>query len=115
MSPDESSRPVTQALRRDWQRNVVAPARQAGVSAPKFAVLRSEYREFLAPLQTIVRDMEQSYPDRAIAVLVPQAVKVTWWDCLLYTCRARQLQAALVHDAGPLVVVIDVPWRIVEQ
>jgi amino acid transporter len=103
------------ALRRDWQRNVAAPARQAGVPEPKLVVLRSEYRQFLQPLLKIVRELEQEFADRPIAVLVPEVVKVKWWDYLLYTYRARQLQAALVRHAGPRVVVIDVPWRIVEE
>ena len=103
------------ALRRDWQRNVVDPARQAGVPEPRLVVLRSEYRQFLQPLLNIVRELEQEFSDRPVAVLVPEVVKVKWWDYLLYTYRARQLQAALVRHAGPRVVVIDVPWRIVEE
>ncbi|HVC61563.1 MAG TPA: APC family permease [Acetobacteraceae bacterium] len=102
-------------LRRDWQRNVVMPAQQAGVPAPTLVVLRSEYREFLEPLQKIVREMEQRFPDRTIAVLIPEVVKVKWWDYLLYTYRSRQLQAALMRQSGRRVVVIDVPWRIVEE
>ncbi|MGA3404060.1 MAG: APC family permease [Acetobacteraceae bacterium] len=102
-------------LRRDWERDVIQPAQQAGVPVPQMVVLRSEYREFLAPLQKIVHDMEQRFPDRGIAVLIPEVVKVKWWDYLLYTYRARQLQAALVREAGRRVVVIDVPWRIVEE
>jgi hypothetical protein len=101
-------------LRRDWQRNVVAPAGKAGVPAPKLVVLRSEYRKFVEPLQKIVQDLEQQFPDRTIAVLIPEVVKVKWWDYLLFTYRARRLQAALMRQAGQRVVVIDVPWRIVE-
>jgi hypothetical protein len=102
-------------LRRDWQQNVVVPAEQAGVTVPKLAVLRSEYRQFITPLQKIVQEMEQRFPDRAIAVLIPEVVKAKWWDYLLFTYRARRLQAALMRDAGQRVVVINVPWRIVEQ
>lgn len=102
-------------LRRDWQRNVVVPAQQAGVPAPKLVVLRSEYREFLTPLQKIVQDMEQQFPDRPIAVLIPEVVKTKWWDYFLYTYRSRQLQTALLSYAGRRVVVIVVPWRIVEE
>ena len=87
---------------------------QAGLTAPKLVVLRSEYREFVEPLQKIVQDMEQRFPDRTIAVLIPEVVKVKWWDYLLFTYRARQLQAALMRQAGERVVVINVPWRIVE-
>ncbi len=101
-------------LRRDWERNVVGPAQQAGIPVPQMVVLRSEYRRFLTPLQKLVQDMEQRFPDRAIAVLIPEVVKVKWWDYLLYTYRSRQLQAALMRTAGRRVVVIDVPWRIVE-
>ena len=104
-----------QELRRDWERNVVGPARQAGLPVPQLLVLRSEYREFLRPLQKIVSDMEQRFANRAIAVLIPEVVKVKWWDYLLFTYRARQLQAALMREAGRRVVVIDVPWRIVEE
>jgi hypothetical protein len=89
-----------QELRRDWERNVVGPARQAGLPVPQLLVLRSEYREFLRPLQKIVSDMEQRFADRAIAVLIPEVVKVKWWDYLLFTYRARQLQAALMREAG---------------
>jgi amino acid transporter len=102
-------------LRRDWERNVVAPARRAGMPVPRMEVLRSEYREFLAPLQQVVRDLEKRFPDRPIAVLIPEIVKVKWWDYLLFTYRARHLQAALMRDAGAQVVVIDVPWRILER
>ena len=86
-----------------------------GVPEPKLVVLRSEYRQFLEPLLKIVRDLEQTFSDRPIAVLIPEVVKVKWWDYLLYTYRARQLQAAMVRSAGPRVVVIEVPWRIVEE
>ncbi|HUN44222.1 MAG TPA: APC family permease [Acetobacteraceae bacterium] len=102
-------------LHRDWHRNVVAPAEQAGVPAPQLMVLRSEYRQFLEPLQRIVHQLEDGFPERPIAVLIPEVVKVKWWDYLLYTYRARQLQAALMRDAGPRLVVIDVPWRITEE
>jgi amino acid transporter len=102
-------------LRSDWERNVVAPAQQAGIPVPQMMVLRSEYREFLAPLQQVVQDLEKRFPDRAIAVLIPEIVKVKWWDYLLFTYRARQLQAALMREAGERVVVIDVPWRIIER
>jgi hypothetical protein len=101
-------------LRRDWERNVVVPAQRTGVPVPQLLVLRSEYREFLEPLQKIVTDMEQRFPDRAIAVLIPEVVKVKWWDYLLFTYRGRQLQAALLRGTRRRVVVINVPWRIVE-
>jgi amino acid transporter len=101
-------------LRRDWQRNVVVPAQQVGIPEPKLVVLRSEYRQFFEPLQKLVHEMEETFPDRAIAVLIPEVVKVKWYDYLLYTYRSRQLQSALLHEAGRRVVVIAVPWRIVE-
>jgi amino acid transporter len=101
------------ALRHDWERNVAEPARQAGIPVPKLMVLRSEYREFLEPLLKIVQGLEKRFPDRTVAVLIPEIVKIKWYDYLLYTYRARHLQAALMRKTGPLVVVINVPWRIV--
>ncbi len=102
-------------LRRDWERNVVVPAGKADITPPKLVVLRSEYREFLAPLLKIVDELAQAFPDRPIGVLIPEIVKVKWYDYLLYTYRSRQLQAALLREAGRRVVVIAVPWRIVEE
>jgi hypothetical protein len=99
-------------LRRAWQRNVIAPAKRTGVPPPRLEVLRSEYREFVEPLQNLVHDLEQRFPERPIAVLIPEVVKVKWWDYLLFTYRARQLQTALMHEAEPRVVVINVPWRV---
>ncbi len=48
-------------LRRDWQRNVVVPAEQAGVPAPQMVVLRSEYREFLAPCRRSCRTWSSGF------------------------------------------------------
>ena len=101
-------------LRRDWRRNVEQPAQEAGVPIPRLVVLRSEYREFLAPLLTIVHDLERRFPDRPIAVLIPEVVKAKWWDYLLFTYRARQLREALLREAGPGVVVVNVPWHATE-
>jgi hypothetical protein len=83
-----------QELRREWQRNVVAPAGQAGIPVHRMVAPGLEYCGFLAPLHKIVLDMEQRYPDRAIAVLIAEVVKATWWDYLLFTygrgnCRRR--------------------------
>jgi amino acid transporter len=101
-------------IRADWERNVCRPAIAAGRKPPQLEIVRSEYRQYLKPLLDIVHGLELEFPHRPIAVMVPELVKQRWWDYLLYTYRARQLQDALLHESGRRVVVINVPWRIEE-
>ena len=101
-----------QRLRAEWQENVVGPATRAGRPAPGLLLVRSPYRRFLKPLVRLVREAERRYPDRQIAVLIPQLVKTHWWDYILLASRARALREAVMHEGSARTVVINVPWHL---
>ena len=98
-------------LRAEWHENVVVPAERAGLPPPALLLVRSPYRRFLKPLVRVVREAERRYPDRQIAVLIPQLVKTHWWDYVLLASRARGLRAAILREGSSRTVVIDVPWH----
>jgi amino acid transporter len=100
-----------QRLRAEWQENVSTPTERAGLRAPELLLVRSPYRRFLKPLVRIVREAEHRYPDRQIAVLIPQLVKTHWWDYLLLISRARALREAILREGSSRTVVINVPWH----
>lgn len=110
--PDEQRQ---QDLERHWQRNVAAPARQAGFAEPQFVVLPAPYRAIHQPLLELARRLEVRHPGRSIAVLVPELVKQHWYQWLLHTYRARRLRRRLLRDGGARLTVISVPWALEEQ
>jgi amino acid transporter len=101
-----------ETLRSRWGEDVEGPARQAGLPLPRLVFLQSPYRRFREPLLEFLATLEERYPRRVIAVVVPELIKRHWWQYLLHNRRARRLRAALLADGGPRVVAIDVPWHL---
>jgi amino acid transporter len=97
-------------LRARWAEDVEGPARAAGLSPPRLEVVYSPYREFLDPLLEFLGRVEREYPDRLVAVLVPEVVKRHWWQYLLHSFRAEWLRSALLQRGDRRVVVVSVPW-----
>jgi amino acid transporter len=100
----------TAALRRKWSVDVEGPAHQAGLPAPRLVCLQSPYRRFLEPLLRFLEAVEQEYPERTIAVIVPELIKRHWWQHAMHSRRARLLRTALLERGGERVVVVGVPW-----
>jgi len=100
------------SLKDCWAVDVEEPARQAGIPAPRLVVLQSPYRRFLAPLLRFLTTVEREHPQRLIAVIIPELIKMHWWQHLLHHRRARQLRAALLRCGNPRIVVIAVPWAL---
>ena len=108
--PDAKEREET--LRAEWHRNVEIPAEAAGLPAPRLILFHSRYRLFLAPLVRLIRHVAHEYPDRTIAVLIPDLVKRRWSDYVLHAYRGQRLRAALLREGGQQVVVVNVPWHL---
>ncbi|HET9147821.1 MAG TPA: APC family permease, partial [Acetobacteraceae bacterium] len=100
-----------QQLRAEWRNNVEIPASQAGFRPPSMLLVRSPYRRFLKPLIRLVRQAEHRNPNRTVAVLIPELVKLRWWDYLLHSLRARNLRNAILQEGSARTIVIDVPWH----
>lgn len=98
-----------QQIRSRWAEDVEAPARKAGLRPPKLILLKSQYRLMYAPLLLLVKELEKEFPQRTIAVLLPEIVKTSWWQYLLHTQRARRVRSKLLSLGGPRLVVISLP------
>ncbi|MFL6730867.1 MAG: hypothetical protein ACJ8EP_00805, partial [Sphingomicrobium sp.] len=101
-------------IRGRWRDEVERPAQRAGIKPPRIILIRSEYREMYAPLLLLVKELEDEFPSRAIAVLLPEVVKTNWWQYLLHTQRARRLRAKLLRLGGSKLVVISIPLYLEE-
>jgi len=102
-----------QALRRQWAEDVEKPTKQAGLRPPQLMLLDAVYRRITGPLLQLVRSTEKDYPNRLIAVLIPEVVKEHWWQYVLHTHRARRIRSALLRYGSGL-VVISIPWHLEE-
>lgn len=98
-----------------WRRDVAEPARTAGYASPQLVILQAQYRAIHEPILKLARDLENSYPDRAIAVLIPELVKQRWYQRLLHTHRGRHLRSQLLKHGGSRLTIINVPWYLDEQ
>jgi amino acid transporter len=97
-------------LRREWETDVVIPAREAGLQLPSLIVLPSPYRHLLTPLLDYISQLRAEDPDRQIAVIIPELVESRWYQYLMHNQRATMLKAALLFRGDQRVVVINVPW-----
>jgi hypothetical protein len=102
------------AIRGMWAKDVEAPARAAGVKPPRLLLLSADYRLMHGPLLKLIKELEDEFADRTIAVLLPEIVKTSWWQSLLHTHRARRLHSKLLQFGGSNVVVISMPWYLEE-
>jgi len=101
-------------LREQWRTDVEEPARAAGLTPPRLVVLPSGYRSIRDPLLKFIAEIEEMRPHRLIAVVIPELVKLTWWQHVLHTHRARRLRAALLRYGGSRLVVMNIPWYLEE-
>jgi amino acid transporter len=111
--PDEQRR--RDELQANWERNVAAPARDAGVPVPEFVVLPAPYRSIHQPVLELARRIELRRPGRTVAVLIPELVMQHWYQRLLHTGRAGRLRRQLLRHGGSRLTVINVPWYLEEQ
>ena len=99
-----------QALTDLWETEVARPTREAHLPQPRLILLDSPYRRLFTPLLRYVTHLKDEYPDRQIAVIIPELVEKRWSDYLLHNQRATGLKAALLLRGDSRVVVINVPW-----
>lgn len=97
-------------FRENWSRYVEQPLRAAGKPVPELVVLRSPYRHLITPVLKQLRRLEREYPDRQLAVIIPELVETRWWQYLLHNQRATILKGALLFWGDRRIAVINVPW-----
>jgi amino acid transporter len=99
-----------EALRKQWAREVEAPSRRAGLNPPRLEIISSPYRLVVAPLDDYINKIKDEYPDRLIAVVIPELVETHWYESILHNHRATWLKTDLLLKGDQRVVVINVPW-----
>ena len=100
---------------REWRENVEEPLRRIDRQPPATAVLPSPYRHLVKPLLDHVQRLERDYPNRQIAVVIPELVGARWWQYVIHNQRSSLLKAALLVWGDRHVVVINVPWYVTEE
>jgi len=99
-------------MRRQWDERVTGPAQAAGLTAPALELVRTPYRQFITPLLKHIEVIKGRYPDRLVAVIIPEIIEKHWWNSLLHNRRASRLRSALRARYDDRVVVIDLAWFI---
>jgi amino acid transporter len=97
-------------LHEEWKRFVEEPTQQAGFATPKLVVLSSPYRLILSPIVDYVLDVERTFPNQQVAVLIPEMVERHWYHYVLHNKRALILKQLLLLRGNRRIVVINVPW-----
>ena len=105
----------SEALKAQWKQFVEEPLTQANLPRPRLSTLTSPYRRVLTPLLRYIDRLKGVYPDRLIAVLIPELVEPRWYHYLLHNQAAAVLKAALLIRGGSQVVVMNVPWYLREE
>ncbi len=100
----------TAKIRQNWAEKVEAPAGAAGVPIPRLEFAKTPYREFITPLLEQVDRIKAEWPDRTVAVIIPELVVNHWWQVMLHSRHAYRLRSALRKRQDYRVVVINVPW-----
>jgi hypothetical protein len=96
-------------LSQSWDELVEIPACAAGLKPPFLKVVYSPYRDFFGPLREALTELGREYPDRTIAVMIPEMVERRWWQ-FFFRHRATLLKALLLLHGGPRIALITTPW-----
>jgi amino acid transporter len=101
-------------LRREWRHQVEVPVRQAGREPPRLEIVQSPYRRLIQPCLGFVAQVRHEFPDRPIALLIPELVKMHWWQHILHGHRGIRLRNAILRHGGGNIAVIEVPYYLEE-
>jgi amino acid transporter len=104
----------TENLCQRWGELVERPAREAGLPVPELVLLTSPFRFVIRPILDYVLDLEKEYPDRQVAVLIPELVKSRWYYNLMHNNRSAVLKALLLFKGDQRVMVINIPWYLTD-
>jgi hypothetical protein len=98
------------ALGKVWEQMVLVPVREHQMALPELVTVKSSYRNILTPLIDYVMELEEAYPGRKIAVLLPELVVRHWWEYLLHGQRVQLLKLLLLLKGNQRIVVVNIPW-----
>ena len=94
----------------DWQQQLNRAAASHGKPVPRVVSVPSPFRFITTPILKHVADMQRDFPNRKIAVIIPELVASHWYQYLLHNHRSTALKGLLLMQGTRSVVVINVPW-----
>jgi hypothetical protein len=102
-------------LQEDWERYVVNPYRESGMEPPELVMLPSPYRFIVVPIVEYVLKLAEKYPERKIAVVIPEFVEDHWYEYFLHNQRARLLEWVLLAKGSKQIYTIASPYYLSES
>jgi hypothetical protein len=93
-----------------WEEMVLVPVRASHLAEPELVTVKSNFRTILSPLMDYVLQLEEDFPGRKIAVLLPELVVRHWWENLLHGQRVQLLKLLLLLKGNQRIVVVNIPW-----
>jgi hypothetical protein len=72
--------------------------------------LKSPFRFVIRPIVDYVLELEKTYPDRQVAVLLSELVENRWYYALLHNNRAEVLRALILSKSERRITVVNIPW-----
>ena len=96
----------------NWELLIANPARRNRIAQPKLVILTSQYRQFLSPFVEFIRKLEDQYPDRDIAVVIPDLIMSHRYEGALHDNRGTLLRMILRAQCSDRVVVISTPFHL---
>jgi amino acid transporter len=99
----------TEDLASKWPQLIEEPARSIQHRPPELIVLRSAYRDFFRSFFDYLHKLAGEFPNRQIAVIIPELVERRWYHFLLHR-RTTLLKRLLLMNGGPQIVIISQPW-----
>ena len=92
-----------------WPRLVEEPLQRARRAPPRLVVLRSDNRQFLAPLMAYIARRVDEDRCRQVAVVLPQLVEHRWYHVLVPFDLASVVRTELLARGRPQVVIVSAP------
>jgi amino acid transporter len=100
----------TPNLEREWQEYVLEPIKKTNIKPPELIQLPSPYRRLFGSLISFLDETEKKFPERHIAVVVPNLSECRWYHYFLHNHRAVLLSAVLFMRRDPRIILVTVPW-----
>ncbi len=108
--PDE----VNEHTAEGWQRDLNAAAERQGKQPPRVLSVPSPFRFITSPIVNAVVHMQGEFPDRKIALVLPDLIATHWYHWLLHNHRATAIRGILLMRGVSNVAIINVPWYLPE-
>lgn len=108
--PDE----VGEETARGWQQQLDAAAEKQGKAHPRVVSVPSPFRFITSPIVTYVVRLQGEYPQRRIALVLPDLIATHWYHYLLHNHRATAIRGMLLLQGVSNVAIINVPWYLPE-